>query len=59
MICLGSGGCIGALATSATPRGETVVGYLSFDGVWMTYADGTEALRNTCPFTVLGPGEFV
>jgi NitT/TauT family transport system ATP-binding protein len=44
-------------ATSAAPRGDTVIGYLSFDGVSMTYADGTEALRNIS-FTV-GPGEFV
>jgi NitT/TauT family transport system ATP-binding protein len=44
-------------ATSAAPRGETIAGYLSFDGVSMTYADGTEALRNIS-FTV-GPGEFV
>jgi NitT/TauT family transport system ATP-binding protein len=44
-------------ATSAASRAGSLIGYLSFDRVSMTYADGTEALRDIS-FTV-GPGEFV
>ena len=44
-------------ATSMPPNASAAAGVLGFEGVSMTYADGTEALRDIS-FTV-SPGEFV